>query len=124
MHGKRILVVDDDPLVRESIQMMLELDGHSLDLVSSADEALQRYACGTYDLILSDHRMGGMTGLQLAAEIKSRNPAQPFLLFSGSPPIDHDSMCDLVLMKPFSANELRAAVNRVAEGGGRHPVQS
>jgi CheY-like chemotaxis protein len=115
MAAKRILVVDDDPMVRESIELMLELDGHAIDLSGSGPEALQRYETAAYDVVLTDNRMAGMTGLQLAREIKARNPAQPIILFSGSPSIPATTNCDLVLMKPFSAGDLRQAVLRLAE---------
>jgi two-component system, cell cycle response regulator CpdR len=115
MARKSILVVDDEPMVRESLQLMLKLDGHAIDLVASGPEALQRYDSAPYDIVLTDNRMPGMSGLQLAHEIKRRNPRQRIILFSGSPPVAPAADCDLVLIKPFSASELRQAVNQLAD---------
>lgn len=110
MSIKRILVVDDDPLVRESIQLMLQCDELLIELVESGSEALLRYETGKYAVVLTDNRMAGMTGLQLAQAIKTRNPAQIIILFSGSPPLTPAPACDQVLLKPFSAVDLRKAV--------------
>jgi CheY-like chemotaxis protein len=114
MAGKRILVVDDDAMVRESIEMMLGLDQHVLELVGSGAEALERYLPGKYDLVLTDNRMAGMTGLELAKLIKARDPAQRIILFSGSLPTVEEPACDLILLKPFSAADLRKAVASTA----------
>ncbi len=114
MQANRILVVDDDAMVRESIQLMLELDGHAIELAGSGPEALERFASGRYDVILTDNRMPGMTGLELARQIKAKDPAQLVILFSGSPPGGSCSPCDRVLLKPFSSADLRKAVKDTA----------
>ena len=110
MSGRRILVVDDEPMVRESLELMLKLDGHVIESVASGAEALQCYEPGKYAVVLTDNRMPGMSGLQLAAEIKRRHSAQVIILFTGSPPVGAALDCDLVLLKPFSAGDLRKAV--------------
>lgn len=110
-------MVDDDAMVRESIEMMLELDQHEIDLAGSGAEALERYGGAQYDLVLTDNRMPGMTGFELAQKIKATNPAQPIILFSGSPPMGPTPFCDMILLKPFSAADLRQAVIQTAERG-------
>lgn len=114
MQANRILVVDDDAMVRESIQLMLEMDGHAIELAGSGPEALERLAAGPYDVVLTDNRMPGMTGLELARRIKDMRPAQLVILFSGSPPVGSCSPCDRVLLKPFSAADLRRVVRQTA----------
>lgn len=108
-------MVDDDPMVRESIEMMLELDGHAIELVGSGPEALARFAPGRFDVILTDNRMPGMHGVELARRIKEIDPAQVVVLFSGSPPVEAAVPCDMVLVKPFSSGQLRKAVIEAAD---------
>jgi CheY-like chemotaxis protein len=122
MAGKRILIVDDERMVRETMEIILKLDGHTLDLVESASQALACYQPGKYDLILTDNRMPGITGLELATQLKARNPAQPIIIFSGSPPVGGVPVCDLVMLKPVSAADLRKAVARI--GANAQPPTS
>jgi CheY-like chemotaxis protein len=115
MAGKRILVVDDDPMVRQSIELMLQGDANTIELAAAGEEALARFEPGKYHVIVTDNRMPGMSGVQLAAELKARSPEQRVILFSGSPPIRPSSDCDLILIKPFSAVELRKAVSELVD---------
>jgi CheY-like chemotaxis protein len=110
MSAKRILVVDDEPSVRESIQIMLDGQGHQIDFVTSGAEALDRRPTENYDLTVTDYRMTGMTGLDLAKELTRRRPGHTVILMSGSPPMDSGGFCDAVLLKPFSVSDLREAV--------------
>jgi hypothetical protein len=54
-------------------------------------KALSRFEIGTYDVIITDHRMGGMTDLQFAEQINARDLAQTIILLSGSPPFPETS---------------------------------
>ena len=116
MSGKQILVVDDEPMVRESLELMLQLDGHEIKLAESGFEALQYFEPGKFAVVLTDNRMPGMSGVQLARQLKVLCPTQPIILFSGSPPADCGQVCDLVLLKPFTAGQLRKAVAGLADG--------
>jgi CheY-like chemotaxis protein len=114
MNGKRILVVDDEPTVGQAIRLALLPDGHAIEVVTSPFEALREFDPGKYDLILTDFWMEGMTGLELAERIKARDPAQPIILLSGSPPFPSTTAVDQIILKPFSAPELRKAVSTLA----------
>jgi len=71
----RILVVDDEPSVRELLNKVLQEMGHSVDVVSDAGLAMQIIYAGTiYDLILADIRMPGMNGVDLCTLILSQMP--------------------------------------------------
>jgi CheY-like chemotaxis protein len=113
MPGKRILVVDDELVVCTSITAILEIDGHTTEFVTSAVAALQRYSPDKYDLILTDNRMPGMTGIELAERIRSQHPTQRILLLTGYPPLKPTPVVDVVLVKPFSGDELRSTVLRL-----------
>ncbi|MGQ9687552.1 MAG: sigma-54-dependent transcriptional regulator [Desulfobaccales bacterium] len=71
--SKDILIVDDEPVVCDSLKEMLALEGYSVDAVMSASEALSKIREDGYHLILSDIQMPGMNGLDLLKEIKGMN---------------------------------------------------
>ncbi len=117
MRRKQILVVDDEPIVGQTIEITLRPDGHLIEVVTSPLEALTRFEVGKYDVILTDFRMNEMTGLEMAAQIKSQDPSQPIMLVSGSPPFPPTTVVDVIMLKPFSAQALRKAVSSLAAAG-------
>ena len=78
--------------------------------MTSGDSALRKYEVGKYSVILTDFKMDGMTGIELAERIKSQDAVQPIILISGFPPSPPSAAVDMVILKPFSAVELRNAV--------------
>jgi CheY-like chemotaxis protein len=110
--GKQILVVDDEPEVRRSIRMLLEVDHHTVVEAASGAEALKHFEDGQFDLVATDYAMPGMRGDELARRIKERSPAQPILLITGSPGVFEATArpVDAVLFKPFTFADLRRAI--------------
>ncbi len=117
MRKQQILVVDDEPLVCETVMMLLESEGHVVARANSAQQALALFQPGRFDLIFTDFFMPTMTGEQLAIAIKSRCPAQPVVMLTaypeklqsyGRPP----SVVDLFIGKPFEVESLRAAITK------------
>ena len=109
---RRVLVVDDDPLVADSIRRMLLFDGHQVELAASAEEALARFSQQSFDLTLLDYEMPKMKGDQLAAAIKAIVPSQPIVMFTGYAEavrgtIGTSSGVDVILGKPFDLEQLR-----------------
>lgn len=111
----RILLVDDEPLVRESIARMLSFLGYQVVSAASATEALNWLAKQPFDLVITDYAMPDMNGDVLGARMKSLNPGQPVLLISGY--VEHLltksslSGVDVVIGKPFEIGELRRALD-------------
>ncbi len=68
--GKRILVIDDDLLVRQSIMKVLLREGYEVVLAENADEGLKKAGSESFDLVLSDIRMPGKNGVEAAKELK------------------------------------------------------
>jgi CheY-like chemotaxis protein len=114
MARKRILLVDDELLVGESVKLTLETDGFEVVYVQSAAEAIRLYEPGKYDLIITDHRMPQMTGLELASHLKSIDRAQPILMLTGFPPAGALKVVDMMMVKPFAHSDLREAARRLA----------
>ena len=70
----RILLVEDDAAIRESVSALLRLDGHHVETVDDGREALSLLAGRSYDVILSDFRMPSMDGDELYRRIEQRWP--------------------------------------------------
>src|SRR3954447_10988240 len=81
-----ILVVDDEPTIRELLRTVLEADGYDVAAVASADAALAVAERRRVDLVLSDLSMPGASGLDLLLELRARRLRVPFVLVTGSDP--------------------------------------
>jgi signal transduction histidine kinase/CheY-like chemotaxis protein len=110
--GKRsavILFVDDDPLIAMSTMEMLEDLGHRVIGATSGRHALDIIKSGQpIDLMVTDHAMPGMTGLELAAASRKLRPSLPILLATGYAELPDGVQVDLPrLAKPYHQDQLR-----------------
>ena len=104
----RILFVDDDLLIAGSTVALLEDLGHEVVEVHSAREALQLLEGGlATDLLMTDHAMPGMTGMELAREVRQRRPTLPILLATGFAETDGPDAIEVArLAKPYTQAQL------------------
>ena len=79
----RVLVVDDDPVVAQSIDRVLTGKGYAVITARDGPEALEKLAQGKYDAVFTDIRMPGMDGLEVAARIKATQPWLPVVIVTG-----------------------------------------
>jgi CheY-like chemotaxis protein len=109
---KRILLAEDQPEVRETVKLLLSLDGHMVTEAGDGREALASFKRGRFDLVITDYAMPLMRGDELAASIKQLAPEQPILMITGS--VEKfgapQSSVDALLQKPFLLEDLRQAV--------------
>ncbi len=114
----RILVVDDDPEVRHVTASFLNDFGYTETEAKDGHAALAMMEeGGRFDLVVADLAMPGMTGVELAAAIRSRFAGVPVLLLTGhaeAVPIPDDLP---VMQKPFASAELAARVSQLLAGG-------
>lgn len=115
---KRILLVDDDTDVLELTQELLGMAGYAVTSATSGQAALALLNAGkTFDALITDHSMPGMTGEDLARNARKLLPNLPCLLVTGFGDTVKLTMPLPVLRKPFRAAQLAAAVrNLIAEG--------
>jgi len=115
----RILVVEDEPLVREVLSVYLQEDQHEVALAENGRLGLEKFiAEGPFDLVMTDRAMPEMNGDALAAEIKKLNPQQPLILLTGFGDLmteagEQPTGVDLVVSKPFTLATLRSAMAKV-----------
>ena len=114
---RRILVVDDDPLVRETLQDLLEEQGFAPTLVSDGEQALKAAESEEFDVTLSDIRMPGRDGMEILPELRDLRPSTPVILMTGYASIDsavtamRAGAFDYVT-KPFKQDEIIASLER------------
>ena len=115
IRGKRILLVDDQPSIREALRMMLKFDGHSVTEASDGAEALDLFTKGQFDLVATDFEMPVMKGNELAVRIKKLAPTQPILMVTAHEKRlgDSENPVDGILSKPFTLDNLRGAIAKV-----------
>jgi len=124
----RILVVDDEPTVRDSLDRALRLDGYEVELAAGGEEGLTKAGRRPPDAIVLDVLMGGMDGLETCRELRARGARTPVLMLTARDAIGDrvaglDAGADDYLVKPFALDELRArlrALLRRAGGGDAH----
>lgn len=112
-----ILLVDDDPLVRHVIADELEEAGHFVTPAVGPDAALELIdENGSYDLILVDYTMPGMSGSELARRIAKSRPDAKLAILTGHADLPDEPPCP-VLRKGVRMAELIKAIEAVAAGG-------
>jgi CheY-like chemotaxis protein len=116
-----ILVVDDEPDVAELLAATLALDQHQVDTAANGAEALGRLLERSYDVIVSDMKMPGMSGAELYREIARRSPGleRRMIFISGDSfnPTNRDFIAAtgaVCVCKPFDVDQLRRLVTRHA----------
>ncbi len=114
-HSKTILLVDDQDELRIMTKWFLNSFGYVVESVRSAEEAIARFDPKIHDLVITDNSMPGMTGVEMAHQIKLRSPSTPILMQTGRPPEDRACL-DLVISKPVHLLTLKDAAERLLAG--------
>jgi len=81
--SRKVLVVDDDPAVRKSIDRVLSRKGYAVITAENGEEAMRKLNEEKYDLVYTDIRMPGMSGLEVAEQVKARKPWTPVVIITG-----------------------------------------
>ncbi len=81
--SRKVLVVDDDPAVRKSIDRVLTSKGYAVITAENGEEALRKLNEEKYDLVFTDIRMPGISGLEVAEQVKARKPWTPVVIITG-----------------------------------------
>jgi DNA-binding NtrC family response regulator len=116
----RILVIDDDPGVRESMERMLQGAGYTVQTAATGEDGLALARGNIYDVILSDMRMPGMSGIDVLRKLREQHVDSAFIVMTGFGTVDTavESMklgaVDFV-QKPFFRDELLMRVRSAAD---------
>lgn len=123
---KKILVVDDDKILRAVLQHTLEQEGYQVTIVSSGANAIKSFDDDTPDIVISDVSMPEMDGFEFCRQLRSRPSGQlvPFIFLSARGDIEdriqgHSIGADDYLTKPFEIKELLAKIEALIEKSRR-----
>jgi CheY-like chemotaxis protein len=117
--GKRILVVDDEAAVRETLKVVLEMDGHIVTEAVNGRDACLIFAPQDFDLIITDYNMPEMKGDELARTIKCLVPGQRIIMLTAhaAEACSGENPVDAVLEKPFTLTALRQMIAALPVAG-------
>jgi len=118
LHPLRVLLVDDEELVRRILNEFLLGDKHVVETAASGREALDKFQRGEFDVVILDRAMPDMNGDQVAASIKQLRPRTPTILLTGFGSMmqaagEQPTDIDLVVGKPVTILGLREAIAKV-----------
>ena len=107
----KILLIDDEPLVRSLLRQVLENAGHTVTEASNGQEGVRCFRENNFDLVITDHGMPVMNGLDAAFRIKKQKPEMPVILITGwqtetDATFQKPSGIDEFITKPFDLEEL------------------
>ena len=113
-----VLVIDDEPVVRGAVRLVLEAEGLSVALADDAAGALAHPGLATCRLVLCDMMLPGANGLELVRELRRRRPDAPIVLITGFATAENaaraiDAGASAFLAKPFDDTELLEQVRAV-----------
>jgi len=120
----RILVADDDSDLRRLNARVLKRSGYEVDTVEDGAAAWEALQDKPFNLLITDHHMPGLTGIELVKKLRAANMDLPVIMATGKLPArelakNPSLQLAALLPKPFSFHELLEAVRNVLHGTGR-----
>ncbi len=121
MSGDRILIIDDEEVVRSSCQKILEEKNHLIDTAGTGEEGLDMMARENYDLVVTDLKMPGMSGMEVLQKIRDEYPDVTVIIFTGYATVETTRQALKMgafdyIPKPFTPDDFRTVIgNALAE---------
>ena len=119
----KILIVEDEKLLADSLKTMLSNKGFQVEAVYDGQSGMDYALLGIYDLLILDVMMPGMDGLSLAKQVRSQRCTTPILMLSAKSSLENrvaglNAGADYYLTKPFDTRELLACINALLRRQG------
>ena len=115
--AKRILIVDDEPLIVKGLKYSLESDGYETDSAADGEEAVNKFFAGQYDLILLDVMLPKIEGLEVCQRIRERSNVPIIMLTAKGDDMDKilglEYGADDYMTKPFNILEVKALIKTI-----------
>jgi CheY-like chemotaxis protein len=114
---RKVLVVDDDPVVGKSFDRVLSGKGYAVITASNAQEALSKLDAENYDVVYTDIKMPGMSGLEMAERVKASRPWLPVVIVTGYGSPDNEARAEAAgvssfLRKPLSPEMIEGSAQK------------
>ena len=122
-HPAKILIIDDEDLLREGCRRLLQMAGYAAAAAGDPAEGLRMATAERYDIVFVDYQMPGMTGIELIAQMQQISPATDMVMMTGYASIDMavEAMktgAQDYLAKPFEADKMLEIVRRLLQRRG------
>ena len=119
----KILIIEDEPLLAESLRTLLEGRGFSVELAYDGETGAEYAELGVYDLLILDVMMPKLDGYQVARQVRARRCSTPILMLTAKSGLEDrieglNAGADYYLTKPFDARELLACINALLRRQG------
>ena len=121
---KAILFVDDHEVLARLSCEILEMQGYRAVSAYNAADALEKFDHDEFDILVTDFRMEGMNGLELARKIREKSPETPVIIVTGYGPIDGNNDRLTVLQKDNLFPELLEKIKLYLGESGKQPNKS
>jgi len=114
---RKVLVVDDDPVIGRSFDRVLTGKGYAVITAGSGQEALNKLETEDYDVVFTDIKMPGMSGLDMAEQVKAKRPWLPVVIITGYGSPDNEAKADAAgvsdfLRKPLSPEMIERSAQK------------
>ena len=119
----KVLIVEDERLLAESLRVLLESKGFTVETVYDGESGAEYAELGIYDLLILDVMMPGMDGFQVARRVRAKRCATPILMLTAKSGLEDrieglNAGADYYLTKPFDTRELLACINALLRRQG------
>jgi CheY-like chemotaxis protein len=125
----RVLILDDEPAVQHALALCVTTLGHQPEVCGDPAEALERLLAEPFDLLVTDQRMSGGTGLNVVLQLRRQRNRIPALLISASlhdidPEEIRQAAVTAVLGKPFDFVQFRKVFESLVSDGGNRSTRN
>jgi len=126
--GKRILLVDDEPLIIKGLKFALEQDGYEVDSAMDGEEALEKVLKGNYDIMILDVMLPKLSGIEVCQAVREKSDIPIIMLTAKGEDMDKilglEYGADDYMTKPFNILEVKARIKTILRrtGGGTRDV--
>ena len=116
----KILLVDDDEWIRDSLSLFLEAEGCNLLTFETAEEGMESVKQQAYDIVISDYKLPGMDGLEFLRRVKEQQPNVFEILitaYANCEILNEAEMMGVkdIIPKPFTSEDVETSLNRIIE---------
>lgn len=123
--AKRILLVDDEPLILKGLKFSLEQDGYETDIAADGEEALAKMRNGGYDIVLLDVMLPKLSGIEVCQNIRETSNVPIIMLTAKGEDMDKilglEYGADDYMTKPFNILEVKARIKSILRRTGAAP---
>lgn len=115
--AKRILIVDDEPLIVKGLKYSLEQDGYETDSAADGEEAVEKFFAGQYDLVLLDVMLPKLNGIEVCQRLREKSNVPIIMLTAKGEDMDKilglEYGADDYMTKPFNILEVKARIKTI-----------